>query len=71
MKQKFERVVEILWSAVTAKEMGHQAEDWKMQNEGWQKIKADAEPLYKSIETDIHARLQSHGRRTQTSDVGE
>jgi hypothetical protein len=34
-----------------------------MQREGWQKIKDDAEPLYRKIEVEIQARLQSHGRK--------
>jgi hypothetical protein len=32
-----------------------------MRNEGWEKIKADIEPLYKAIESGIQGRLHSHG----------
>lgn len=63
LKEKFTKIAEILWSAVISKEIGHEAKDWKMQNEGWKKIKEETEPLYNSIEADIQARLQSHGRR--------
>lgn len=63
LKSKFSQVTEILWSAIISKEIGHEAKDWKMQNEGWGKIKKETEPLYKSIEYDIQARLQSHGRK--------
>ncbi len=63
LKSKFSQVAEMLWSAIISKEIGHEAKDWKMQNEGWEKIKKETEPLYKSIENDIQARLQSHGRK--------
>jgi hypothetical protein len=63
LKEKFTKIAEMLWSAIVSKEVGHEARDWKMQNEGWQKIKDETEPLYKSIEADIQARLQSHGRK--------
>lgn len=63
LKDKFANMAEILWNAIVSKEVGHEAKDWKMQNEGWKSIKEETEPLYKSIEADIQARLQSHGRR--------
>jgi hypothetical protein len=63
LKDKFAKIAETLWSAIVSKEVGHDAKDWKMQNEGWTKIKEETEPLYKSIEYDIQARLQSHGRK--------
>ena len=63
LKLKFAKIAEILWSAIVSKEVGHEAKDWKMQNEGWKRIKEETEPLYKSIEADIQARLQSHGRK--------
>lgn len=63
LKQKFTEIADMLWSAIVDKQVGHEARDWGMQNEGWTKIREDIEPLYKSIEADIHARLQSHGRK--------
>ena len=63
LKGKFSKISETLWSAIVSKEIGHEAQDWKMQNEGWEKIKKETEPLYKSIESDIQARLQSHGQK--------
>ena len=63
LKDKFTKITETLWSAVVSKEVGHEANDWKIQNEGWKKINEETEPLYKSIEADIQARLQSHGRK--------
>ncbi len=63
LKDKFAKMAEILWSAIVSKEVGYEAKDWKMQSEGWKKIKEETEPLYKSIEADIQARLQSHGRK--------
>lgn len=63
IKEKFSKVAEELWDAVTTKEVGKEAGDYKMQNEGWRKIKSDIEPQYKALEKEIHARLQAHGRR--------
>lgn len=63
LEEKFSKVSEMLWSAVVSKEVGHEAKDWKMQNEGWKKIKEETEPLYKSIKNDIQTRLQSHGHK--------
>ncbi len=34
-----------------------------MQNEGWDKVKKEVEPLRKQIEEAIYARLQAHGKR--------
>lgn len=64
LKDKFAKMAEILWDAIISKEVGHEAQDWKMQNEGWKRIKEETEPLYKSIESDIQARLQSHGHKS-------
>jgi len=63
LESKFKAISEMLWSAVISKEVGHEAKDWKMQREGWDKVKAEAEPLYLDIKTHIQERLQSHARR--------
>jgi len=62
IKDKFTKASEELWSAVSYKQVGQEAKDYKMQNEGWKKIKADIDPLYRALESDVHTRLQSHGR---------
>lgn len=62
LESKFKAISEMLWSAVISKEVGHEAEDWKMQRNGWDKVRAEAEPLYLDIKTHIKERLQSHGR---------
>jgi hypothetical protein len=67
LKEKLSKVADSLWSALVDKEVGHEAKDWKMQNEGWKKLKEETEPLYKEIEEYIHQRLQSHGRKQQIS----
>lgn len=63
LKEKFTKFSDMLWSALVSKEVGYEAKDYKMQREGWKEIKENVEPLYKSIEEDIQARLQSHGRK--------
>lgn len=62
LEEKFRRISDMLWSAVVSKEVGHQAQDWKMQREGWDKVSKEAEPLYLDIKSHIHERLQSHSR---------
>jgi hypothetical protein len=63
LEEKFSKISEMLWSAVVSKEVGHEAKDWTMQRDGWNKIKDEIEPLYKAIKIEIQARLQSHGRK--------
>ncbi len=63
LKADFAEISEKLWAALVAKEVGYQAKDWKMQTQGWDKIKQETEPLYKKIETAIQGRLASPGRR--------
>lgn len=63
LKSDFEKTSNELWSAMTSKEVGHEAKDWKMQNEGWDKIKKEVEPLKKAIHDAIFKRLQGHGRK--------
>lgn len=63
LKRQFESAADELWSAMVSKEVGHSVQDWKMQNEGWDKVKKDIEPLRKVIEEGIYARLQTHGKR--------
>lgn len=63
LKSKFEHATDELWSAMTSKEVGHSAQDWKMQNEGWENVKKVVEPLRKEIQSIIYARLQNHGRQ--------
>ena len=65
IKEKFTQVSTLFWSAIISKEVGHEAKDYKMQNEGWKKIQEKAEPLYKAIQADIQARLTSHSQRRE------
>ena len=63
LKDKFAKIIQILHEAKVSKEVGTEADDWKMQSKGWEKLKEDSDPLYKSIEKDIQARLQAHGKK--------
>lgn len=67
LKKHFEKAANDLWSAMVSKEVGHDAQDWKMQNEGWNTVKKEVEPLRKAIEEAIYARLQAHGKRQSSS----
>ncbi len=62
IKEKFTKVTDELWNAVNTKAAGHQTKQMALEIEGWKKTKTDIEPLYKAIESDIHARLRAHGR---------
>jgi hypothetical protein len=67
LKKLFEKAANDLWSAMVSKEVGHEAQDWKLQNEGWDKVKKEVEPLRTKIEELIYARLQGHGKRQSGS----
>lgn len=67
LKNHFEKAANYLWSAVRSKESGHNAGNWEMQNEGWEKVKKEVEPLRKTIEESIYARLQAHGKSQSNS----
>jgi hypothetical protein len=62
LKQHFEIAANDLWSSIVSKEVGHSAKDWKMESDGWDKIKKEIEPLRKTIEAAIYRRLQTHGK---------
>jgi len=62
LKAHFEKASNDLWLALISKEVGRMAKDWKMQNEGWDKIKTDIEPLRKVIGGAIYYRLQAHAK---------
>ena len=62
LKEHFERISKILWSALVSHEIGQgPPRDLKMQKEGDDVIQKEAEPLYKAIASDIQTRLRSHG----------
>ena len=65
LKDKFTKLSGELWAAVSYKAVGHEAKDFKMQNEGWKKVQAHIEPFYRALESEIHARLHSHGKQSQ------
>lgn len=60
IESNFSLITTKLWEATTSKQVGHEAEDWKMQREGWEQIKNEIEPLYNQIKTEIQTRLRSH-----------
>lgn len=65
IKDNLSKIARLLWEALISKRVGHEAQDYRLQSEGWKKIKEEAEPLYKAIESEIHARLQSHAQRRE------
>lgn len=62
MKQQFSEIRPMLWNALIAVEVAHEAEAYKMRSEAWKELQAKAEPLYKAIEAAIEQRLHSHSR---------
>lgn len=63
LKGHFEQAANDLWSAMISKEVGYEAADWKLQNQGWDRVKKEVEPQRKTIGELIYARLQAHGKR--------
>lgn len=65
IKENLSKISRLLREAVISKRVGYEAKDYKLQAEGWTKIQDNAEPLYKLIEAEIHARLRSHAERRE------
>lgn len=61
LKENFGNLSKLLWSVLIEKEVGKEANDHKMEFSSFEKLKNEVEPLYKSIETEIHSRLHPHG----------
>ena len=61
LKAQFSEMLPILWGALTSKEVGHKADDWKLQSKGWEELQSVGKPLHASIESAIETRLHSHG----------
>jgi hypothetical protein len=64
LKEKFAQMIPLLWSAVTAAEVGQESADYKMRNEGWKELDAKGKPLHAEIESEIQRRLQSHASKS-------
>ncbi len=62
LKHQFSEIRPILWSALTAVEVGHEANDYKMQSQAWKDLQEKGEPLHKAIEKAMELRLHSHAR---------
>jgi hypothetical protein len=62
LKQQFTEMRPILWEALVAVEVGHEATDYKMRSEAWKNLQAKGEPLHQAIEKAIEQRLHSHAR---------
>ena len=62
LRDLMESMSEAIWSSITSKEIGNDAQDSKLQRESLNNLRDTVKPLYKDIETYIHTRLQSHGQ---------
>jgi hypothetical protein len=62
LKQQFSDMLPILWASLSSLEVGHEAQDHKMQSQAWIDLKAKGEPLHHAIEKSIERRLHSHGK---------
>lgn len=62
LKQQFNDMRPILWEALVAVEVGHEATDYKMRSEAWKTLQAKGEPLHQAIEKAIEQRLHSHAK---------
>lgn len=57
LRVQFDEIRDLLWSASTSKTVGAQAQDWKLQNEGWKKLQENAQPLFEEIRKRIQERI--------------
>lgn len=67
IKYKLDKISKEFWETLSHKEVGKEAKDYKMQTDAWHKVVEVIEPLYKEIELEIHARLNSHGKAVLNS----
>jgi hypothetical protein len=51
-----------IWGALTSKEIGREANDRKMEMEGWRELESKVTPLFKVVEDHIRLRLLSHAK---------
>lgn len=51
-----------IWGALTSKEIGREANDRKMEMDGWRELESKVTPLFKVIEDHIRLRLLSHSK---------
>lgn len=51
-----------IWGALTAKEIGREANDRKMEMEGWHELESEVTPLFKVVEDHIRLRLLSYAK---------
>lgn len=57
LRIQFDAIRNLLWSASVAKSVGREANDWKLQREGWEKLEQQAEPLFQEIRKAIQDRI--------------
>ncbi|WP_415881511.1 hypothetical protein [Neptuniibacter sp. QD34_54] len=62
IKEILNQATKLFRAAIVSKEVGRECNDWKMQNEGWDKLKKEIDPLVDQIESLIYSRLQSHAK---------
>lgn len=62
IKSICKKIENSLWGALSSKEIGRQANDRKMEMEGWSKLENEVAPLFKTIEDHIRSRLLSHAQ---------
>ncbi|WP_460090644.1 hypothetical protein [Pseudomonas sp. S2_E02] len=51
-----------IWGALTSKEIGREANDRKMEMDGWRELEDKVTPLFKVVEDHIRLRLLSHAK---------
>lgn len=57
MKKQFAQLVQLIWECVVSHQVGTEAKDYKITNDGWKKLKEQGEPLHDAIEVAIRLRL--------------
>lgn len=57
LRSQFDRIRELLWSASVSKNVGREVEDWKMQQEAWEQLQKEVEPLFVEIRRSIQERI--------------
>ena len=61
LKVEFGQLSKLLWNAAIDKEVGHEADDWRMQIEASNQLSKEIGPRLLNLEQKVHSILRSHG----------
>lgn len=62
LRDQFDSIRELLWSASVTKSVGREVDDWEMQNKAWEELQQKVEPLFLEIRKSIQERIEQQSK---------